>query len=782
MALDTLTPKTWDGQTLNDATYESTLHMTKSHAGDRAEAQTIETDLPGDAPVYVRFDVKQRILILHVRVKTALKSDHDQLKKWFSPAGGQRYFVVTDGDTIDRRLYAYPERMMRNGETYDIQLEASNPFWESATANAPAATNIDSSGETFALTNAGDYKARPSFTITPKTVKVHGNDYVRRQRAIIANRSPLAISDPVGDGWPVNIVGTVLDTDALNTASKLQTDLDDLRVYLEGALINRWPDPATDNASTRVWCNLNLPPRKTLTLPAAASNVSPANGAVITVTNPQGTIGWPSRGFLFWEDEVIHYVSKTFSTITLASGDGRGALGSTAASHSASLTGYWIAHPSLALIYDNTAVTNPNPPDDRKPAIDLTNSTNSSFKWASVFNQTGRRSACWQPLFTDEGNTALYIRCYDSSNTVIFEDAAPVAGKPNFNNLVMDSPYGIKAAAAAITLDETVGIGLHLRGYLTDMSGYESRLISQMYTAALTGQTFQPASVASRLRLNARNAQVIGNRSGATASGAFDAFFTLDESTTIYGFAFKCTGTNPSSSVTIIIREPAATTPSISLNSYVSVNPLIGNGVTAEVVVPLTTEIVLPAGNYRIHVNPSGLTLFYNAMRTAPRLRGLEADASEGTVTGVNYYASPWLSILSDVTEGQEDAPSLSGDLITLDNIILNWDDATPQTPKILLGAEEAASFYYANFTLKNNTTGDYVSVLYPMVKDQTVTIDCANRRITDDQTGEEIPFALVASNPDDWLPMNPGSNTFVYTETGVVSVDVAPSWRDAWS
>lgn len=799
MTAISLSPTTFGGNNINDgSTYRAYFVIGSNTLLDRYDAKALETERPEHFPTYVRHEPLSRRIDIEIQIPSFSRANIETLKQWFSPQLGQQYLVASPESGGDRRIYCFPERFYAvNETTYRVQLLASSAYWEEVTG---AGTNngvdqaIVGTAQTFVAQNLGNEKTPLKLVIKPTTVKGHADDYVRRRRILIANRSPLAVSDPVGDGWPVNIAGTTLDTDAINTAGHLQTDLDDLRVVLDGQQINRWPDPATDDPASRIWANLQFPPAISVTLPAFASNVSPAKGATVVTTNVLGTTLLPRSGFLLFGTECIHYTKVSPDdglSIVLSSADGRGARHTTAAAHAAA-TWYWVAHPFLDLMYDNSGVTSPLPPDDRKPMIDLTNSTNASFKWAAGFLQSGRRSGCWQPEWTDEGATALYIRCYETGGGVVFDDAIPVAAKPNFNNLIMDSPYGIKAAAAAVTLDLTVNNTMRLRGYLTDLSGYETLLINEEPQAIATGQAYQPGAISSRLRLNGRNGALTGIRAAVSPGGNYQTLsnavymsmsFRLTDDADVVGFVGYFDKNSTTGDVKVVIYEDSS---GVRGNALTNTTTLIGTLTSASLTNGGAWTACLFAASVRLRAG-----LYHLGLEGATASRpnwGMSVyhEAYENYfVDGSNAIAKgtlPLAFILTALTDAQDDAPVASGDLITLDNIILNWDDATPQTPLIVVGAEEAATFYLADMTLKNMTSGQQVTFYFPMTLNQTLTLDSDARTLTDDETGEQIPFAATLSDWADWLQLSPGNNTIEHDEAGVAAVTVTPSWKARWN
>jgi hypothetical protein len=785
MTLETLVPESFGGNDIQSSTYKARFVVPRGGLDAIASylSTAVESTVAGGFPRHIRGQPSSRIIPLEVEVVTETQANVEQLKKWFDPANGPQYLVASAADASSRRILCFPEIMAPTDsppKNWSIRLRAATGVWE---ANSATTDNeeVTATAQTWALTNAGNTRAYPTFTLTPNTQMANTASYIHRRRLTVANRSDVELGDPVGDGYPIDLGENAFDTDALNTASKMQADLDDLRVVLDGEEIYNWPDPAgADNATSKVWSNLRYRARKTVTMPAFASNVSPAAGATITVTNPEGFAGWPTDFFLVYENECVQLTKLSAFEAEVVK---RGARGTTAAAHSAT-TAYWVEHPFLDIIHDYTAATAPNPPDDRKPRIDLALSLNTEHHWtAAFFNDNDRRSRAWQREFTDDGPVAGYVRSYETGGAMVFEDSLAVAGKPRYNNAILSCPVPIDDAANAVELDMTVNDNLLLHGYLVDRDGHESRLIKQGPTAALTDQQFTPSQLSYLIRFNAR----IGCLLGAVATGsdgvisevfaANGARFVLAEEKEISGWVMSLKQNGSlNADIASQLMADSADAPSSSTGYTANQTTAFGTITTnyTNIRVTLASPIRLPAGTYWIRLVKGNATGVLNWQFQAARLKANQYFRQGGSTQPQN---APNFRILTTTSEAQTDAALETGDDLTIDNIELNYDSA--YTPKIVMATEE--DMYLHNLTLTNTTTGKAVSVFMPCrVGAASLVIDTENATITDSETGWQIPFALRAGNLRD-LYLQPGSNTWRYDEVGVVNVDVDSSWRDRW-
>lgn len=703
-----LTLKSFDYNLINDGTTYLAFLELESDLTSSYPADAIEADQPGSFPSLIRAQPQARDFSIRIFVQLPTLANYEQLDRWFNPAKGERFLMADDDAGVRRRLACVPTQItIPEVNQVVVLMHASTGTWEADTETYQS-TTIAATGTAIALTNAGNTPAPLKIAITPTTQMNQANGLIYRRRMTVANRSEIALADAIGDGYPLDLGQDAFDTLTLSGAGKMQADEDDLRVYNSGLDVYRWLDPAgATNATTKVWINGRWGPMRKVTLAAAmASGSVPAAGTTFAVNNPEYTQGIPFDTFLVVGTETIHvqvYSPTQFIVVQ------RGALGTTAAAHSANDPAYVVEYPYLFVFYGWSGATTPNAPTDRQPLIDLTTSTNLVWHWTGNFLVPSgtRRSGGFLPEFTDEGGSAN-IRLYESGGAVLFEDALPAAGKPLFNNMSRDFPVPISAAANSVELDFTVNNNLLLNGYLTDLAGYESLLINQGPTAALTNQQFTPALVSQKLRFNGRIGCVIGNIAGSinvvaalsNVSTTRDGFvFVLDQTTTIHAFVVALSETSASSdNVQGFIYTDNSSAPGTSFSgSSIPVIPNASIGTMGAILVTLTTPMTLPAGTYWLTLARVTLTGTINFgltdSRVHPRMYGRENSAN-------NLSHTPYGAILSKTTPPQVDAVTLSGDKATLDNIDITLDSTTPRTTLIVMGAEE--NMYLVQCRIRN--------------------------------------------------------------------------------
>ncbi len=776
-----LTVLYWGGQIINDGVvYTAKFLQTAGDNGASPRAQSITNTVPGQYPLWVRGQPQDRMFQLTIEMPQSFtQAQLELLQSWFDPKLGSQFLYVQAPDGVQRRLLAFPESFVPRtvlGNAVLISLRAMGP-WEAVTAGSSSA-HITTSGQSVTLNNPGTTRVYPTLVITPNTLKTHASAQVRRRRALVANLSELPVSDPIGDGWPVDIASAGLNTSALNGGGHLLASMFDLGVYLNGALINRWPSPASVSATSKVWTNLQLQARKTATL---AANIT-SGSTSLSANNSSLFAGWPSSGFFIIGSECIQYTSRTLSTL---SGLVRGARNTTAASHTAAALLYWVEHPFMDLLYDYTAAADPAPPDDRKPAIALASSTNASFVWDSTgvfFNFGTRRSAAWQKMYTDEGNSSLYVGVYDSgAGGAYFNDVQPTIGKPNFNNIYLDNPY--TCAVVNATLGQSLFTS-RATVYGVDLSGNEYLLGD--YGPSDSGFTVAPA--AARIRIQGRHALLTGDILFPTdlnqniIVGALSSFsFICDrDEANVIGLIVRARNSAGGGTANLVVNiwNDQGGVPSEALG--------IGQTVAFGGSAVYTNYLVLPTlfnGSYirlqsgqRYHV-----TFQITGGTGTPQVSGhVRSRARQYYVDQMNIQQqlTACCGILTDsLSQAQEDSTFKTNNLLYVSNVTVSND--TSRNPYLSLSPEEDC--YLLSCRITNTLTTDYMDLYFPMVIGQSVTIDCENKRVVDSETGLDIPFAASPSNDGEWLPCIPGDNVFTYTEAGVVDTTLAWTVRGNW-
>jgi hypothetical protein len=189
-----------------------------------------------------------------------------------------------------------------------------------------------------------------------------------------------------------------------------------------------------------------------------------------------------------------------------------------------------------------------------------------------------------------------------------------------------------------------------------------------------------------------------------------------------------------------------------------------------------------------------GISMYFYAVTTGgwpPVLaRTFSFDYVRITVYGESGYEESQVSsifaICGRVSEtANTDAPAGSGAEVTIDNIELTFDDATPRTPLIVRGTQE--TIYFLRGVLKNDDTGQEVTIACPLCLNDILEIDTYNKTVkripaSAANPTEDVPWACVFSDEIDWAYMPAGVSNWRWTEANMGTVLITMAWRGAWA
>ena len=234
MSAFSLTPSTFDGVALNSATYESKF-LREYDVLSPVTREPVEVEIPGDYsfPTSPRSQPQSIILPMQVRLLTFTQAGLDAFKKLFDPFKGDVILTATEATPTTYRLTVRIVGVSAREDSYDrfvVRLYVARPIWEQDSAPAPDVQTANASPKTWQVTNAGTVRAYPVIQLKPTAAKAHTADYLRRWPVSIASRTEQEMLSTDGLPYPIDVANNSLDTDAENTAGRVQSDLDDLRV------------------------------------------------------------------------------------------------------------------------------------------------------------------------------------------------------------------------------------------------------------------------------------------------------------------------------------------------------------------------------------------------------------------------------------------------------------------------------------------------------------------------------------------------------------------------
>jgi hypothetical protein len=310
--------------------------------------------------------------------------------------------VVTFPGGIDYRLPCIVQSLVRemtHMQSWVAVLQSGPADWVAVTPET-STWSITTASESHDFNVGGVMRTALSATITPTGGASGGWSYQNLYQLV----APKAIAFGYRP-WCIQ-----LDTAALVTASKMQADGDDLRVYVDGVEVRRWlADMNTDH--TKVWINLTLLAGQRLKLKTGIAASGDIGEMVFEQTsdNAAALNKLPAAGLLVHGTEWIQYsgIDKTRYKLGVVK---RGALGTTLQAHTTGSEFSWIQAP-IWVVYGNSAATSPATDDaaydDEKPVFDLSASSNTSWVYtaSTLFYDADKptRPGSWKPTYSRKG-------------------------------------------------------------------------------------------------------------------------------------------------------------------------------------------------------------------------------------------------------------------------------------------------------------------------------------------------------------------------------------------
>jgi len=234
------------------------------------EQDPVVAEVARDHPRYVRAQPRAKLLGMTIELRNLDQAKIDALKQKFTQRDDtEKYLVVEDGSGTQRRLAVAVLGLVTKEPpaVFTAVLFAARAVWESiaetdgtktVTASPTSFTTTPDGGDATAPTNSGSNIVRPRVTITPQAYKNVNNSPRYMRHVAIANRSPLALNDAFGNGWPVDITNGGWDVDSLINASppRLHPQGYDVRVLVDGIEVERY----LSNWGAGFWNDAGDPP------------------------------------------------------------------------------------------------------------------------------------------------------------------------------------------------------------------------------------------------------------------------------------------------------------------------------------------------------------------------------------------------------------------------------------------------------------------------------------------------------------------------------------------
>ncbi len=428
-----LKPVSFNGTNINDGTnYEAWIVEATNL---QPTVQPIFARRAGTWSVYAGKDFIDQTLTIGIKCNGSFNDQFETLNQVFSVEDDTpRQFIVKDISDSDTQYYVYATTRnvsQQYGTTAYYTLAIDNPVWQAVTQTSQTWT-ITASGQSTDFSNAGNSDAYPVLEITPTSYP--GNGYIYQDYIQFLPQSTYKwVNRPIDISQSTD--GTHLDTSALVAAGKCRSDGNDFLVFVDGVSVNRWFGVTTDTAfnstDTHVWINLDVPAKQTLTLKTAIASTDTVTSIQFNVTaaNTTALTAMPSSGQLLIDSEEFTYTAKTVTATTLsATVNARSVRNTTAASHSANATVYWLPY-DISFVYGSSDATAPETDDTKKPVINLSTSNNSSFVYDAFADDSKLRSGIWSSAIISR-TSAIYSvsSIYTGDNNGGDTDPAAVAG------------------------------------------------------------------------------------------------------------------------------------------------------------------------------------------------------------------------------------------------------------------------------------------------------------------------------------------------------------------
>jgi len=174
---------TFDGNAINDTTnYVARIPIDAPIQA--AQSNSIFISRAGASPVLAGSIVGESYFTINIICKGTVRDQLETLNQWFSVYDDTpKQLIIKDTDDSDKQYYIYcvPQSAptLIGTNTYQITMARKDPIWQSVTQNSTS-WSITASGQTQAITNAGNIEAYPLLEFTPTSYPAGGYGYSRK--------------------------------------------------------------------------------------------------------------------------------------------------------------------------------------------------------------------------------------------------------------------------------------------------------------------------------------------------------------------------------------------------------------------------------------------------------------------------------------------------------------------------------------------------------------------------------------------------------------------------
>lgn len=336
-------------------------------------------------------------LRIGVRIKPGVNvaQYRETLKGYFFSDLKKHNLVAQDLADSSRQYYrsGIPIRMVQEGanvfNSFYIDIATEYPYWQLVTTSVDS-WDITASGDSDTITNIGNLPVAPIITLTPTTTKTKGLKY-ERYVTLYNNMDRSFVA-------PLEITGGGLDVQSLINAGKLQASGNDLRVWQDGAFVDRWTNGVdSDSDPALVWVNESLSPRAE----GITSAIFDSDDTTMSFGQTQANLAFlrtllaRANKSILVESEIVGYSDSDIDFLTYTIENiSREQKGTTAVSHVSGSIVRHLEH-DLNILYGDSDLGAPDTNDDNKPIFSLA-SLNSAWTWSNYFDSRSARPGAWK--------------------------------------------------------------------------------------------------------------------------------------------------------------------------------------------------------------------------------------------------------------------------------------------------------------------------------------------------------------------------------------------------
>jgi len=421
-------PYTYDGTAINDgSTY--TAWIGAEQAAGAPPVRVTYVRRPGAWPVYAGKEFMAAAFWLNIDVSAAgvvssgWMDKFETLNTLFNVEDEEPVLFVikdeSDSDTQYQLNVVVDGQPIfgNNGAIYSVKLALVDQTWDAVTQSTSTFTTTSATDST-SVTVGGNAEVSPTIEVTPGS----GSGWIYSRA--------LQILPTSSNAWPGRALcltsttdGTTFDTAALIAALKMQSSSDpggaagaDLRVLREGVEVNFWAS-GMNSTDTKLWTIADMPAASNMVLGTAISTTDTITEIVLKndATNRTAISALPAAGRLIIDSgtigstdtEEFTYTGKIINASKLAfTVDARAVRNTDTFTHAANQSVRFMPY-DFTVIYGNLTCEAADVVNTKKPVLDLSASSNSSFVWDTFYDEAAVRNSIWQPIVRKVANVSL---------------------------------------------------------------------------------------------------------------------------------------------------------------------------------------------------------------------------------------------------------------------------------------------------------------------------------------------------------------------------------------